>query len=178
MGNTTTSFSDTLTELKHFDVFPEFPSDRSAADKLISMKATNALKNVNNSFISPSNGHSKRKRVLAIPSPINDSPVRRSRRRIQSNNAMSPIDCVSSCIIPRSPEPSPIPLNSSITRSLLTYRVLLPHDLFRICDGENLVLVVDKDSFGLKKILVVIWTTASFFSTLEFKVVARSMSLL
>ena len=52
-------------------------TDRLEADKLISMKATNALKNVNNSFYSPSNGHIKRKSIL--PSPRDVSPVRHSR---------------------------------------------------------------------------------------------------
>ena len=79
MGTTTSSFPDTLTELKHFNVFPDFPVDRFKADKLIAMKATNALKNVNNSFISPLNGHMKCKRVLAVPSPLNVSPVCRPR---------------------------------------------------------------------------------------------------
>ena len=75
MDATASSLSDTLTELKRFNVFPEYPTTCLEADKLISMKATNALKNVNNSFSSPLNEHLKRKRVLPFPHGV--SHVRR-----------------------------------------------------------------------------------------------------
>ena len=38
-----------------------------------------------------------------------------------------------------------------MVQSLLSYRVLLSNNLFRICDGNNSVLVVDKEYFGFNK---------------------------
>ena len=40
---------------------------------------------------------------------------------------------------------------SSLIKSSISYRVLLPNDLFRIGLGDTIVLVVDKELFGFKK---------------------------
>ena len=127
MGTTASSFLDTLTKLKRFNVFPELPTDYFEADKSITMKETNALKKVNNRFTSPLNGHMKRE--LVLPSPLDVSLVYLSRQRIESNTS----------VISLLSESSPFPVESSI---LCSYRVLLPNDLFFILDGDNLVLVV------------------------------------
>ena len=54
MGSTTSTLSsNTLTELRRFNVFPTFPDDKSQADKLILIETTNALKYANTNFSSP-----------------------------------------------------------------------------------------------------------------------------
>ena len=40
---------------------------------------------------------------------------------------------------------------SSIVTSSISYRVLLPHDLFRLSNNTEIVLVVDKESYGFEK---------------------------
>lgn len=139
MGTTTSTLSNTLTELKRFDVFPVFLTNRSEADKLITTKATHALKNVNSSFLSPLNGHLKQKHILALPLSFRVSPVWCLQRLAESNIPVAsiPMPCLLSSIIPLSPESSTLATETSLLCSLLSYCVLLPNDLFRISDGDN-----------------------------------------
>ena len=61
MGSAPSSLTThTLSALKKFNVFDEFPDDSSAADALIAKEATNALKYVNSNFVSRLGGHRKR----------------------------------------------------------------------------------------------------------------------
>ena len=41
--------------------------------------------------------------------------------------------------------------NPSIVQSSISYRVMLPNDLLRLEEGGNIVLLVDKDSYGFSK---------------------------
>lgn len=73
----------TMLFLKQFSVLSEFSNDRSNADRIISNKATNALKYVNSNFRHTLNGHHK-KRKRELPSLVSSTPKRRSRRVIDT----------------------------------------------------------------------------------------------
>ena len=77
MGNTTSTLStDTLALLTKFNIFTKFPTDRSKADYIIAVEATNALKHVNTNFLSRLGGHRKRKQppLLTAFSPNFTTP--------------------------------------------------------------------------------------------------------
>ena len=81
MGFTASTLSsNTLTELRRFNVFPTFSDDKSQADKLILIEAMNALKYVDTNFSSHINGYGKRK--LQAITPIIIQPNRRSQRKV------------------------------------------------------------------------------------------------
>ena len=166
MGNTPSTLStDTLALLNKFNIFTKFPTDRSKADYIIAVEATNALKHVNTNFISRLGGHRKRKQPTPITafSPNFTTPKRRSRRvaisSLSSNNLISPNHSISS---PSKTTTSTYNINEydtgpisiptlPIHSSSISYRVLLPHDLFRLEYNSQVVLVVDNDSYGFRK---------------------------
>ena len=159
--------SSTVKSLNKPHIFPEYPSDRTKADKLISIVATNALKFVNTDFRSKLGGHRKRKydsRSDNIPSPIKNiyTPKRRSPRKVSSLS--SPTSVVASAIdtasLSRALSNNAIDLfcsdgkhdnHPSIISSSIFYRVLLPNDIFQLEEDDNVVLVVDKNSYGFTK---------------------------
>ena len=161
MGSTASTLSSsTLTELRRFNVFSTFPDDRSQANKLISTEATNALKYVNINFSSPINVYGKRK--LQAITHVSIQPNRRSQRKVIGTptrvisddtplhpppfiGKRNPIFTSPSSFISRDNN------TSSLIKSSISYRVLLPNDLFRIGLGDTIVLVVDKELFGFKK---------------------------
>ena len=174
MGTTPSSLTThTLSALKKFNIFDVFPDDRSDADALIAKEATNALKYVNSNFASRLGGHRKRKKIDSFPtgmSPNFVTPKRRSRRVISTPDstrllsidpASSPISLGEKSITPISTSrdhPSMLSVidmdtypSLPIHSSSISYRVLLPHDIFRLEDGSDVVLVLDKNSNGFEK---------------------------
>ena len=166
MGNTPSTLStDTLALPQKFNIFTKFPTDRSKADYIIAVEATNALKHVNTNFLSRLGGHRKRKQAPLITafSPNFTTPKRRPRRvtitPLSSNNLISPNHSISS---PSKRTTSTYNINEydtgpisiptlPIHSSSISYRVLLPHDLFRLEYNSQVVLVVDNDSYGFRK---------------------------
>ena len=93
-GRTQQLTSATIKYLTNYHILPEYPSDRTKADKLIATTATKALKHVNTDFRSKIGGHSKRKYDSAsdtlFPSDENiQSPKRRSPRDSSSSSPTS-----------------------------------------------------------------------------------------
>ena len=159
MGNisSTTERSYELTPqilllLKPFGIFSEFPNDRIEADRIISNRATNALKSVSSSFSNRLGGHNKRKRdpsgdllLNTTSTDLFSTPARRSLRRMpivtldSSENTTSPtssavtsLSNISSFQYSQSvmsSSPSTLHISPNIS-SALSYRVLLPNDLF------------------------------------------------
>lgn len=157
MGNNPSTLTpDILLALKKFQVFDEFPCNNEEADTIISNEVTNALKYINCNFASRLGGHRKRKLVTQL---FNDdlSPSRKSRRtseckistitplrngavsnsrqsthRSNVNNTPSPCPSTGiSSILSSSSFVSPDNL-PRYTTSSISYRVLLPHDIFRL----------------------------------------------
>ena len=146
--------SDTVSYLKRFRVFCEFPTDRNDADKLISNLATNALKYVNSNFNKRLSCHHKRKRITLDTAETNNNVItpssRKSRRRIQpplSNNVITIVDQNESPIITLNPKTN----HPSLIRSAISYRFLLPNDLFRLEEGGSVILVVDLNSYSFQR---------------------------
>ena len=175
MGTTPSSLTThTLLSLKKFNIFDVFPDDCPAADASISKEATHALKYINSNFASRLGGHRKRKKPALIPtgmSPKFSTPKRRSRRAVTTPNYPQPSSlnptssqiCLSDNYTPATPATSHghtstlsvVDTNTypllPIHTSFISYRVLLPHDIFWLEDGSNVVLVVDKNSIGFYK---------------------------
>ena len=156
-----------LSLLKPFGIFSEFPKDRIEADRVISNRATNALKYVSSSFSNRLGGHNKRKRdpsgdllLNTTSTDLFSTPARRSQRRMpivtldSSENTTSPTSSADSQSVTSqsvmSSYPSTLHISPNIS-SALSYRVLLPNDLFRLNEGDIVILVVDDASFGFKK---------------------------
>ena len=146
--------SDTVSYLKRFGVFCEFPTDRDDADKLISNLATNALKYVNSNFNTRLGGHHKRKRIAIDTVETNNNVItplsRKSRRLIKtplSNNVIPVVDQEENPVITLNPNLN----HPSLIRSAISYRVLLPNDLFRLEEGDIVILVVDSNSYGFQR---------------------------
>ena len=138
--------SSTVNYLSNYHVLPEYPSDKTTADKLISTIATKALKSVNTDFRISLNYDSKRK-FQSYSSNTNSTNSPDSKRR-------SPRKVTSSAISmsPDMTKSSNTKLNNTcMVSSSLSYRVMLPNDLLRLEEGGHVVLVVDKDSYGFSK---------------------------
>ena len=138
--------SSTVNYLSNYHVLPEYPSDRKTADKLISTVATKALKSVNADFRISLNSNSKRKFKSNSSNIDNDNGHHSKRRSIRK---------VTISAISMNPDMSKSnntnDNNPCIVSSSISYRVMLPNDLLRLEEGGNVVLVVDKDSYGFSK---------------------------
>ena len=153
---------NTLLALKKFRVFEDFPKDCREADAIIANEATNALKHVSCNVASRLGGHRNRK-LVSISQQLNDNitPTRRSQRTVQTQSLITDTSRSQPSRndhLPYTPSPTAnvaLPDNtSSIVTSSISYRLLLPHDLFHIGNDTGMVLVVDKESYGLKKSIV------------------------
>lgn len=146
MGSTSSSLTTDiyiLSALKKINILEVFPEDRSAADTLIAIEATNVLKSLKKNvdhvaLLTP-----------GYPWTVSVTPTS-SQICLTDNYTRSPSTLYSNASTLSVVDTNIYPLLSNHNNSIL-YCVLLPHDIFWLEDGSDVVLVVDKNLHSFDK---------------------------